>query len=182
MTTTTVIPAQSTLQRLPDWLGANLNQSEGEILGLGTRRAGSPAPSHCTNPDRFLMNSLTPTVWANCQFTWSNPLTPSSNSSPHAGRGTRPPTRNCSYPPATWSARSPRCRAHPSGGNHLLHAAVQTTVRGRQCEVLRESVSSTSIARREAEGGATGLPAGAPIRSLGIACAPPTSGGVGMTL
>ena len=69
-----------------------------------------------------------------------------------------------------------------AGPDHLLHAALRPGIRRCRSPVLRESVPGKGVADREAESGAAGLPAGAPIRSLGIACAPRTSGGVGVTL
>ena len=69
-----------------------------------------------------------------------------------------------------------------AGPDDLLHAALRPGVRGCRSPVLRESVPGKGVADREAESGATGPPAGAPIRSLGIACAPRTGGGVGVIL
>ena len=69
-----------------------------------------------------------------------------------------------------------------AGQDHLLHAPLRPGIRRCRSPVLRESVPGKGVAGREAKSGATGLPAGAPIRSLGIACAPRTSGGVGVTL
>ena len=49
-----------------------------------------------------------------------------------------------------------------AGLRHLLHAEARPGVRGCWRRILRKSVSAAGVARRQASGGPTGLPAGSP--------------------
>ena len=64
-----------------------------------------------------------------------------------------------------------------AGPNHLLHAALRPRLCGCRSPILRESVPGKGAAGREAESGATGLPAGACVRwsGPGVECLPSTS-------
>ncbi len=54
-----------------------------------------------------------------------------------------------------------------AGSHHLFHAALRPGVRGRRGRILRTSISPAGVARRQATGGATGLPTGSHARCRG---------------
>ena len=62
------------------------------------------------------------------------------------------------------SAQGHHSHGAQAGQAHLLHAEAWPRVRGRWRRILRKSVSAAGVARGQASGGATGLPAGARVR------------------
>ena len=54
-----------------------------------------------------------------------------------------------------------------AGSQHLFHAALRPGVRGRRGRILRTSISAAGVARRQAPGGATGIPTGTNVRRRG---------------
>ena len=81
---------------------------------------------------------------------------------------TAPWAPSCAGRRPTWERAQGHYRHGPQAGQaHLHHAAVWPGIRGCWRGILRTSISPAGVARRQATGGATGLPTGSHVRCRG---------------